>query len=188
MVLGDLRTIFTDAAMSPMFQEFAIDMGIQSISMFARVAVAPQQVRELFVQPFIDKIGMKDDKQEATVIEASALSAWDAANLQRTTAAAALPFALQTSIPASALPASVGSPASTAVPTTQRPGVWKDQVAKYEAQWDPPRPFPSKLFLGAETSSHGCSTRPRPLDSLRLSRLEKHLKLVHTRPTALSIH
>ena len=151
MALADLRTIFTDAAMSPEFQEFAIDKGIQSISMFARIALTPQEVRERFVQPIIDKIGMKDDKLKATVIEASALSAWDAANLQRTTAAAALPFALPTPIPASALPASVVSPASTAVPTTLRPGVWKDQVAKNEAQWDPPRPFPSKLLLGAES-------------------------------------
>ena len=94
MALADLRTIFTDAAVSPEFQEFAIDVGIRSTSMFARVALTPQEVRERFVQPFIDEIGMKDAKLKATAIEASALSAWDAANLQRTTAAAALPFAL----------------------------------------------------------------------------------------------
>ena len=137
--------------MSPEFQEFAIDMGNQSISMFARIALTLQEVRERFVQPFIYKIGMKDDRLKATVIEASALSAWDAANLQRTTTAAALPFALPTTSLASALPASVVSAASTAVPTTLRLGVWKDQVAKYEAQWDPPRPSPSKLLLGAES-------------------------------------
>ena len=43
MALADLRTIFTDAAMSREFQEFAIDMGIQSISMFARIALTPKK-------------------------------------------------------------------------------------------------------------------------------------------------
>ena len=119
--LVDLRTIFTDVTMSPEFQEFAINMGIQSISMFARMDFTP----------FIDKIRMKDDKLTATVIETSALSAWT----PRICNARPLPFALPTPIPASALPASVVSPASTTVPTT----------------WDPEKP--SRQVRGAMGSA-----------------------------------
>ena len=36
------------------------------------------------------------------------------------------------------------------MPTTLGLGIWKDQVAKYETQWDPQRPLQSKRLRGAE--------------------------------------
>ena len=41
-------------------------------------------------------------------------------------------------------------PTPPIVPTTLRLGIWRDQVAKYETQWDPPRPLQSKRLRGAE--------------------------------------
>ena len=72
-----------DAVATSESLEFAIDMCIQTISSFARIARIPQEVRMQFVQLIIDKVEFEDD----TIIEASALSVLEAANLQRTTAA-----------------------------------------------------------------------------------------------------
>ena len=79
------------------------------------------------------------------VAEAATLAAWDLANTQR----------LKT-IQADTVPAPVlsvyslpSSSTALAIPTL-RPGVWAEQILKFETQWNPPREFPVKVLLGSE--------------------------------------
>ena len=92
-----------------------------------------------------------------------ALSVWEAANLQRTTAA--LLVACQ---PQYRRVAGLGcrSRLNGTVPTTLRLGFWKDHVAKHETQCDPPR-FLQSRSVSLETRVYASSvTRLLTLVSL----------------------
>ena len=52
--------------------------------------------------------------------------------------------------PVLSAPSLPSSLTALAIPTSLRPGVWAEQILKFETQWNPPREFPVKVLLGSE--------------------------------------
>ena len=149
MAYVELSTIFDEAGVSAEVRKFIYDMGITKTAVFARVATSTAELKERIVTPFFTD--QTPTLAVQVVVEATVSAAWDAANIMRTeitSAAWTPPTSSSVAMPASSSPSSSVTPA---IPTTLRPGQWEEQVKKYENHWVPPRKFPVKVLIGAES-------------------------------------
>ena len=164
MALDQLRTLFNEAGLWRMiFQNFIIKSGVKSVLVFARVASTEEELLNRVVKPWLTFLeedkgtsGTTTEKPSGmlrdVVANAAALAAWDAANVIRTkNMAEASQISSNTAAPALAVAPLTAQP-SRGIPTALKPGVWAEQVAKFEQAWEPPRVFPVKILLGSEAT------------------------------------
>ena len=150
------------------FQQFAIDMCNQTFSIFARIARIPQEDCKRFEQLFIDKVGFEDDKLKATIIEASALSVLEAANLQRTIAAVLFACQPQHRRPRCGPPLSLSPRAQCPSRCDRKSGMTKPLGTR---PTEVRHAFSSRaVSVEPRSSLHASSMSPRSLDSCLLSR------------------
>ena len=89
-----------------------------------------------------------EDALKIAVAEATVLAAWDCANKVRLSELNQATPGIPTVVPSPGQSTSL--PFLLSTPTTLRPGVWDEQVKKFENMWTPPRVFPQKFLIGSE--------------------------------------
>ena len=143
----ELRKVWCDAGVPQDLQQFIEQAGVSSIAVFSRIGITEDEVRTRLVQPWAEKqkgdVPSPEDALKIAVAEATVLAAWDCANKVRLS---------ELNQATSSIPTVVPSPgqSTSSTPTTLRPGVWDEQVKKFENMWTPPRVFPQKILIGSE--------------------------------------
>ena len=125
----DLTKLFGDAGVHLELGKFIMDMGINTVAVFARIALSPEELRSRVIQPFISA-SKETDPVRQILAEATVTAAWDAANRSRTalTVAATVAAAAAPS-PNPTLGAMLTSTSTTtSVPTALKPGIWEARI------------------------------------------------------------
>ena len=79
----DLTKLFDYAGVQIELGKCIIDMGINTVAVFARIALSPEELRSRVIQSFTSA-SKETDSVRQTVDEATVTAAWDAANRNRT--------------------------------------------------------------------------------------------------------
>ena len=149
-----LGEIFTDAGVPALFTQWITAKGFSSTEQFARIAINPEKLLEKIVVPFIDGVSTKGtdyklpDDVDADYFEATVMMAWEKARLAVSHPPVVPPTGASASTPS--LPIAPQPKPLEKAPKTLPPGVWKQQVDKFEQAFSPARTFPQKLLIGAE--------------------------------------
>ena len=146
MTGDELRSLFALTGVEDSLKEYVITAGVQSVLVFSRIGITEQEIRDRVVKHWVETLPSPVEPLRVIVAEAAILAAWDLANTQR------LKTIQADTVPAPVLsaPSLPSSSTALAIPTSLRPGVWAEQILKFETQWNPPLEFPVKVLLGSE--------------------------------------
>ena len=129
----ELRKVWCDAGVPQDLQQFIEQAGVTSIAVFSRICITEDEVRTRLVQPWAEKqkgdVPSPEDALTIAVAEATVLAAWDCANKVRLSELNQVTPSFPTVVPP---PGQSTSLPFLSTPTTLRPGVWDEQVKKFE--------------------------------------------------------
>ena len=145
MTGDELRSLFALTGVDDSLKEYVITAGVQSVLVFSRIGITEQEIRDRVVKHWVETLPSPVEPLRVIVAEAAILAAWDLANTQRlkTIQADTVPA------PVFSAPSLPSSSSASTIPTFLRPGVWAEQILKFQTQWNP-REFPVKVLLGSE--------------------------------------